>query len=56
VRAGSGAVAPASTIVVFDSQDPNLGVLTPTGAVAPVYRPDVGRTARVGARWSWSVK
>ncbi len=37
-----------------DSQDPNLGQLSATGAPLAIYRPDVGRTARFGVRWSWS--
>lgn len=41
---------------VTDSQDPNTGVLLPTGAPAAIYRPDAGRTARVGVQWSFSAK
>jgi outer membrane receptor protein involved in Fe transport len=37
-----------------DSQDPNTGVLLPTGSPAAIYRPDAGRTARVGVQWSFS--
>jgi outer membrane receptor for ferrienterochelin and colicins len=37
-----------------DNQDPNLGQLSSTGAPLAIYRPDVGRTARFGLRWSWS--
>jgi outer membrane receptor for ferrienterochelin and colicins len=39
---------------VFDNQDPNTGVLTPTGTPASIYRPEAGRTARFGVRWVWS--
>lgn len=39
-----------------DSQDPNTAVLLPTGAPAPIYRPEVGRTARVGVQWSFSTR
>jgi outer membrane receptor for ferrienterochelin and colicins len=39
-----------------DSQDPNTGVLTTTGAPAPIYRPEAGRTARVGVQWSFSTR
>lgn len=39
---------------VFDNQDPNTGVLTPTGAPASIFRPEAGRTARFGVRWVWS--
>lgn len=37
-----------------DSQDPNLGQMTATGAPASLYRLDVGRTARAGLRVSWA--
>jgi outer membrane receptor for ferrienterochelin and colicins len=33
-----------------DNQDPNTGVLLPNGTPAPIYRPDVGRTVRVGLK------
>lgn len=33
-----------------DSQDPNTGLLNASGRPLPVYRPDVGRTFRVGVR------
>jgi outer membrane receptor for ferrienterochelin and colicins len=39
---------------VTDSQDPNTGVTTPTGPAAPIYRPEAGRTFRVGLQWAWS--
>jgi len=39
-----------------DSQDPNTGVLLATGAPAPIYRPEAGRTARVGVQWSFSAR
>jgi outer membrane receptor for ferrienterochelin and colicins len=39
-----------------DSQDPNTGVLLASGAPAPVYRPEAGRTARVGVQWSFSAR
>lgn len=41
---------------VADSQDPNTGVLLPTGAPAAIYRPEAGRTARVGVQWSFSAR
>jgi hypothetical protein len=31
-----------------DSRDPNVGVLL------PIYRPDLGRTLRVGMRFTWA--
>lgn len=37
-----------------NSQDPNTGLLSPTGAALPIYRPDIGRTLRGGVRWSWT--
>ncbi len=39
-----------------NSQDPNTGVQLPTGAPAPIYRPEAGRTARVGVQWSFSAR
>jgi outer membrane receptor for ferrienterochelin and colicins len=39
-----------------DSQDPNTGVLLATGAPAPIYRPEAGRTARIGVQWSFSAR
>ena len=39
---------------ITDDQDPNLGKLSATGAPLAIYRPDAGRTARFGLRWSWS--
>ena len=36
-----------------DSLDPNTGVLLPTGAPAAIYRPEAGRTARVGVQWAF---
>ncbi len=33
-----------------DSQDPSTGVLTASGTPAPLYRPDAGRTARIGVQ------
>jgi outer membrane receptor for ferrienterochelin and colicins len=37
-----------------DNQDPNTGQLSAAGAPLAIYRPDAGRTARFGVRWSWS--
>lgn len=39
-----------------DSQDPNTGVLLPGGVAAPIYRPDAGRTVRVGVQWSFTAR
>lgn len=37
-----------------NSQDPNTGLLSGTGAPLPIYRPEIGRTVRAGVRWNWS--
>ncbi|HYE84809.1 MAG TPA: TonB-dependent receptor [Vicinamibacterales bacterium] len=37
-----------------DGQDANVGKVSATGAPLAIYRPDVGRTARFGMRWSWA--
>lgn len=37
---------------VTDSRDPNSNVVLPDGSAAPIYRPEIGRAARVGVRWS----
>lgn len=39
---------------LMDSQDPNTGVMLPSGAPAAIYRPEVGRTIRVAVRWGWA--
>ncbi|MCR4338932.1 MAG: TonB-dependent receptor [Gemmatimonadaceae bacterium] len=36
-----------------NSQDPNTGLVSATGAALPIYRPEIGRTFRVGVRWNW---
>jgi hypothetical protein len=38
------------------SQDPNTGVLLLTGVPAPIYRPDAGRSARVGVQWTFATR
>jgi outer membrane receptor for ferrienterochelin and colicins len=53
-RIGGGLSAFVMMDNLTDSQDPNTGVLLPTGAPAAIYRPDAGRTARVGVQWSFS--
>ncbi|MCC7416187.1 MAG: TonB-dependent receptor [Acidobacteria bacterium] len=55
-RLGGGLAAFVSLDNLTDSQDPNTGVLLPSGAPAAIYRPDAGRAARVGVRWSFSAK
>lgn len=37
-----------------NSQDPNAGAVSATGAALPIYRPEIGRTFRFGLRWSWT--
>ena len=49
-----GVTAFAAVDNLADSQDPNVGQLSATGAPLAIYRPDVGRTVRAGIRWSWS--
>lgn len=49
-----GVSAFAAVDNLANSQDPNLGQLSATGAPLAIYRPDVGRTARFGVRWSWA--
>jgi outer membrane receptor for ferrienterochelin and colicin len=41
---------------LLENQDPNTGVLLPTGAPAAIYRPEAGRTARVGVQWAFSAR
>lgn len=55
-RIGRGLSALLTVDNLADSQDPNTGLLLPTGAPAPIYRPEVGRTARVGVQWSFSAR
>ncbi len=37
-----------------DSRDPNTGALAANGTPLPIYRPELGRTFRVGMRFTWS--
>jgi outer membrane receptor for ferrienterochelin and colicins len=37
-----------------DNQDPNTGLVSAAGAPLALYRPEIGRTARFGLRWSWA--
>jgi len=53
-RVVRGLVAFAAVDNLADSQDPNTGILSPTGTAAAIYRPEAGRTARVGLKWSWA--
>jgi outer membrane receptor for ferrienterochelin and colicin len=36
-----------------DSRDPNSGLTTGAGSPAAIYRPEIGRTFRIGVRWGW---
>jgi outer membrane receptor for ferrienterochelin and colicins len=55
-RLGRGLSAFLTIDNLADSQDPNAGVILPGGAPAPVYRPEAGRSARVGVQWSFSAR
>lgn len=55
-RVVQGLVAFVAVDNLADNQDPNTGVLQPNGSPASILRPEVGRTARFGLRWSWSAK
>jgi outer membrane receptor protein involved in Fe transport len=39
---------------ITGNQDPKTGALLPDGSPAPIYRPEIGRTVRLGVRWTWS--
>lgn len=39
-----------------DSRDPNIGKFSPTGTPLSIYRPEFGRTYRVGLRFNWSAE
>jgi outer membrane receptor for ferrienterochelin and colicins len=53
-RLGRGLSAFAAVDNIADSQDPNTGVVTSTGAPASLARLDAGRTVRAGVRVSWN--
>jgi outer membrane receptor for ferrienterochelin and colicins len=53
-RVARGVTAFAAVDNLADNQDPNTGLLTPGGTPAAIYRPEVGRTFRVGINWNWS--
>lgn len=55
-RIGRGLSAFVAVDNLADSQDPNTGVLLPGGVPAALYRPDAGRTARVGVQWSFATR
>lgn len=48
IRRGLEAFAAVDNLA--DSQDPNTGLLNASGRPLPVYRPEVGRTFRLGLR------
>jgi outer membrane receptor for ferrienterochelin and colicins len=49
-----GLVGFAAVDNLTDNQDPNTGVTTAAGLPATIYRPEIGRTLRIGVRWAWS--
>jgi outer membrane receptor for ferrienterochelin and colicins len=55
-RIGRGLSAFLAVDNLANNQDPNTGVLLPNGTPAPLYRPDAGRTARVGVQWSFAAR
>jgi outer membrane receptor for ferrienterochelin and colicins len=55
-RIGRGLSAFLTIDNLANSKDPNAGVLLPTGAPAPIHRPEAGRTARVGVQWSFAAR
>jgi len=55
-RIGRGLSAFLTVDNLANSQDPNTGVLLSSGAPAAIYRPEVGRTARVGLRWTFAAR
>jgi outer membrane receptor for ferrienterochelin and colicins len=52
IRRGLAAFAAVDNLA--DSQDPNTGVSGPAGSPAAIYRPEIGRTFRVGVNLNWS--
>jgi outer membrane receptor protein involved in Fe transport len=55
-RIGGGLSAFLTVDNLANSRDPNTGVLLPAGGPADIYRPEAGRTARVGVQWSFSAR
>ena len=55
-RLGRGLSAYLTLDNLLDDQDPNTGVLLPTGAPANIFRPEAGRAARVGVQWAFSAR
>ena len=55
-RIGGGLSAFLNLDNLTQSQDPNTGVMLPAGTPAPIYRPDAGRTFRIGVQWSFSAR
>lgn len=51
-----GAALYAAVDNVYDSQDPNTGRLDADGTPAAIYRPEAGRTLRVGLTWTWEAR
>jgi outer membrane receptor for ferrienterochelin and colicins len=55
-RIGRGLSAFLTIENLADSQDPNTGLQTTSAVPAAIYRPDAGRTARVGVQWSFPAR
>jgi len=55
-RLGRGVSAFLTIDNLANSQDENTGVMLPSRTPAPIYRPEAGRTARVGVAWSFSAR
>jgi outer membrane receptor for ferrienterochelin and colicins len=55
-RLGRGLSVLLSVDNIADSQDPNTGVMTAAGTPANIYRPEAGRTARIGVQWSFDAR
>lgn len=53
-RVRRGVTAFAAVDNIADAQDPNLGQFSASGAPLAIYRPDAGRTVRLGVRWAWA--
>ena len=55
-RVGRGVSAFINIDNLTDSQDPNTGVVMPDGTPAAIYRPEAGRTVRLGLQWSFATR
>lgn len=55
-RIGRGLSAFFDLDNLTESQDPGTGLVMPDGSPAPIYRPDAGRTVRLGVQWSFAAR